>query len=106
MSALDLTQPIDPKSKAWCGDCDFKAYGIWAHRTADAHFQKHLPESMGEHIVYVKTPDTPEEVAEREAKIAQLEAEEAEALEKRDGTMIDLTGALGEVVERARTARR
>lgn len=79
MPTPDITQPIDPKSTAWCGDCKFQAWGIWAHKKAQAHFAEfeHLGPQEG-HIVYVNTPNTPEDDAKAEAAIAKATQIEAE----------------------------
>lgn len=87
MSRPDLDQPIDPKSTAWCGDCGFKAWGTWAHRKANDHFAQfeHLGPQEG-HIVYVNTPNTPEEDAKAAAAIAQatrIDQETEDALKRK-----------------------
>ncbi|QGZ16663.1 hypothetical protein PBI_DEWDROP_15 [Microbacterium phage Dewdrop] len=101
MGMPDFNTPIDPTSKAWCGDCDFKAWGVWSHKKAHEHFLEYQA-TGADHIVYVKEPDTPEQIAEREAKIAQLEAEEAEALEQRGELPVS---ALQEAIDEARRRR-
>lgn len=52
-----LDKPIHPRSKAWCHDCSWTAYGIWAHKKASEHFEEFQSEEKGEHIVYVTEPD-------------------------------------------------
>ncbi|AWN07689.1 hypothetical protein HOT31_gp018 [Microbacterium phage Hendrix] len=90
MTSPDISQPIDPKSTAWCGDCGFKAWGIWAHKKAGEHFAQfeHLGPQEG-HIVYVNTPNTEEDDRKRDAAIAraeQVDRETEEALERKART--------------------
>jgi hypothetical protein len=54
VSELNLTEPVSSKSKAWCMECDWVAWGIWAHTKGHAH---HL---AAFHVVQVSTPKQPD----------------------------------------------
>jgi hypothetical protein len=55
MAAIDYTQPAPPRSKAWCSDCTWKAWGIWAHTKTRSHLQ----DTNGSHLVHLVIPETP-----------------------------------------------
>jgi hypothetical protein len=52
MSKLDYSQEVSPRSRAWCADCTFKAWGTHAHQKAKAHFA-----AEPGHLIHVVTPE-------------------------------------------------
>lgn len=78
---FDYDRSVPATSRAWCSDCDFTAWGIWAAKKAKAHHRAEM------HLVHFITPDTEEEKAARRAELDRIDAELESAQEQKSKLM-------------------
>lgn len=77
---FDYDKPVPATSRAWCSDCSFKAWGIWAAKKAKEHHEAE------QHLVHFITPDTEEEKAARRAEMDRIDAEVEKAQAEKESS--------------------